>query len=100
MARLRFRVTTIHLDENEDVSAVEAVVRDDTLVAVEHLIGAVRRAGRPWPSGAQAVWLDTAEIVKLFNAADKTTREHLCYEHTGEIYDSLSFIVYGLMDRD
>lgn len=48
MARLRFRVTTVHLDEDEEVEAIDAVVRDDTLVAVEGLIGPVRRAsGNP-----------------------------------------------------
>lgn len=98
MARLRFRVVNIHLDEEEEVSSIWAVVRDDTLVAVERLIGAVEHVGEPRRGGTElCVHLPADQVMKLFNAAGHTT-DDLLREHASEIYDSLSFIVYRLME--
>lgn len=37
--------------------------------------------------------------MKLFNAAGKIAGSHPFYEHTDEIYDSLSFVVYRMMEN-
>lgn len=101
MARLRFRVTTVHLDEDEEVEAINAVVRDDALAAVERLVGAVRRVGEPRRGGTElTVHLDAGEVGKLFHAAGRVSGLHPDHEHTDEIYDSLSFVVYRMMEND
>lgn len=99
MARLRFRVVNIHLDEEEEVASIWAVVRDDTLTAVEKLIGAVERVGEPRRGGTEnCIHLARDQVVELFDKAGKTTKDHLYHEHTQEIDDSLSFVVYQMMN--
>ncbi len=46
------------------------------------------------------IHLDAAEAVKLFHAAGRIPGTDVFSEHAEEIYDSLSFVVYRMMDRD
>ncbi len=101
MARLHFRVVNIHLDEEEEVSSVWAVARDDTVAVIEGLVGAVERVGEPRRGGTEStIHLPHDEMVELFRKAGKFAPIHDEHKHTREIYESLSFIVYGLMERD
>lgn len=101
MARLRFRVATVHFDEEEEVDAIEAVVRDDTLAVIRTLIDDVATLGNPRRGGTElTVGLDLNQVLDLCRAAGKTTGEHPDHEHTHEIYDSLSFVVYRMIERD
>lgn len=103
MAHLRFRVLNVYLDDEEDVKAIDAVVRDDTTRVIHDLVGdaGAEELGAPRRGGTEFVLrLTRSQIYDLFDKVGKTTGEHPDHEHTHEIYDSLSFVVYRMMEDD
>jgi hypothetical protein len=102
MARLRFRVAAIYLDEEEDVERIDAVVRDDTLPVINDLIGAVPVVSTARGGTELTITLDAVTIGKLFIAVGSLSPSIAGdrYKHTSEIWDSLSFVVHRMMDND
>lgn len=103
MARLEFRITTIHLDPDEDVEAITAVVRNDTLAAIGKLLSHENADQIDVVSSDRG---DTEMTVKmpwpvvsaLHSAAGTVDPETPEGKAVGvAVYDSLSQVVYGLM---
>lgn len=98
MAHLKFRVATIVLDEEEDVSSVTAVVDLDAHGLITDLLGSldttdVRRGGTE-----MTVTLPLADMLKLFHEIGRIPGDDPQYARgVHEIYVSLSAVVYGLM---
>lgn len=100
MARLRFRLATIHLDEDEHVAAVETVVRDDTHRVVTELVGQVLVLESRRGDTELVVHLTRRQVLDLFDACGRFTDLTPGHEHTSEVYGSLSMVVHGLMDDE
>lgn len=93
-----FRLTSIALDENEDVSAVIAAASPSTLGVIRELIGDVS-----WSVVSEtesAVTLPVADMRRLFRACGKLPGTDPRHEHTYPVYDSLSHVIYGLMEEE
>lgn len=101
MARLRFRITIIHLDEEEDVEGIDARVHNETHAVIEQLIGERVPVVESDRGGTELVInLGVRQLVDLFGKAGKFAPVHPEHKHTKDIYESLSFVVYGLMEKD
>ena len=98
MANLRFRLTNIALDEEEDVATVTAVVRHDAYAIITKLIGPVETTARERGGTEMTIKLPIDDASALFRACDKMSGEDpepLKSSH--EIYHSLALIFLGLM---
>jgi hypothetical protein len=99
VARLKFRVTRIDLDDDEYVSAVTAVIRDDTLGVVTQLIGEVDVLSSARGNTEMTVRLPAATVARLFNEVGQICGDDPRYDAVGpDVHDSLSMIVYRLME--
>ena len=98
MARLRFRISTIVLDEEEEVCSITAVVRDDTLAVIGKLIGEPPVLHTSRGGTELTIVMPVGDVIRLFHACGKTVGPD--YEHTSEIYESLSFPVYRMIEED
>jgi hypothetical protein len=89
----RFRLTSIALDEQQDVSEVTAAVSTPTLAVIREFLGDV-----PWTvlsESESAVTLPAGDMLRLFRACGKLSGLDPRYGHSHLIYDSLSHVVYG-----
>ena len=98
MSNPKFRLASVAFDENEDVSAVTAAVSTSTLGVIREFLGDV-----PWTVLSEtesAVTIPAPEVLRLFRACGKLPGTDPRYEHTHEVYDSLSLVVYGLIETE
>lgn len=105
MARLKFRITTIHLDDEEDAYGITAVVRDDTFATILDLLGAdaanVAVSDTARGGTELTVMLAAPQMLELFRQVGKVAGDDPRYATgTSDVYDSLSCVVYGLMEKD
>ena len=99
MARLKFRTTNIALDEDEDVAEVTAVVRDDAYEVITSSLGQVRTTATARGGTEMTVVLPVGDAMKLFRECGAMNGLHpLHAKGSSEIYDSLSTVVYGLIE--
>lgn len=98
MAKLRFRITSIALDEDEEVSGITAVVRDDTHQVITGMVGAVDTSNVTRGGTEMTITMPVAQMSGLLRQCGKTTGEDPRAEHTHEIYDSLNWLFCSLMD--
>ena len=97
MSNPKFRLTSIVFDESEEVSAVTAAAGTSTLAVIREFLGNV-----PWTvvsESESSVTLPVAEMLKLFRACGSLPGTDPRYEHTHPIYNSLSLVVYGLIEE-
>lgn len=98
MAHLRFRITSIALDEDEDVSSVTAVVRDDAHDLMLGILGRVATSDVKRGGTEMTVTLPLADMRKLFSEIGRIPGDDPRYElGVSEVYASLSMVFYGLM---
>ena len=98
MARLKFRLTCVTLDKEEDPSDVAAVVDKDAYEVITEILGKVtthdiRRGGTE-----MAISLPINDASKLFHECGKINGLDPRYDKgSGEIYESLTMVFYGIM---
>lgn len=97
MARLKFRITNIALDEEEDVSGITAIVRDDAYEVITDLIGPVDTTAAARGGTEITITLPLAKTTALFRRCGEAFGSDLRYDITCEVYDSLTHIFFGLM---
>ena len=98
MGNPKFRLTSIALDEQENVSAVTAAVSTSTLAVIREFLGDV--GWTVLSESESSVTLPAPEMLELFRACGKLSGRDPRYEHSHEIYDSLSRVVYGLIETE
>jgi hypothetical protein len=98
MARLKFRVSGITLDEEEEVAAITAVVRDDTLAIIRAMIPGVTVADRRRGGTEMTITMSAPDMVKLFGECGQIRGTDPRSEHTSQVYDSIARVLYGLME--
>lgn len=94
---VRFRVTSIALDENEDVAAVTARAGTATLKVITDFLDDVS-----WTVVSEQeseITLPLPDLLKLFHECGGLSGLDPRHEHTHRIYDSLSMVVYGLIEE-
>lgn len=94
---VRFRVTSIALDEGEDVSAVTARASTATLRVIGEFIDDIS-----WTvidESESEIVLPLPDLLKLFRDCGDLSGLDPRHEHTHRIYDSLSVVVYGLIEE-
>lgn len=100
MARLQFRLTTIALNEEEDVREVTAVVRDDTYRLITSLVGDVQTISNGRGGTELTIALPLDVMLKLFHEAGAIPGDDPRFAAgVHDIYDSLTAVVYGLLDE-
>jgi|SRR6516165_2602114 hypothetical protein len=98
MARLKFRLTTIALDEEEDVREVTAVVRDDTYRLITSLVGDVQTISTARGGTELTIALPLDVMLKLFHEVGTIPGNDPRYAAGIEdIYESLTAVVFGLL---
>jgi len=100
MARLNFRLTSIALNDEEEVSAVTAIVRPPTRDLIVDLIGPDAAEFTPAANGFELmVTLPARSMHELFSKAGKLSGTDPRYEMgVYDLYDSLSMVVYRLCE--
>lgn len=99
MARLKFRVTGILLDEEEDVAVVAACVDNDAYEVITGILGEVNTMDTRRGGTEMAISLPVTDALKLFGECGRMNGHDPRYaKGSSEIYDSLSAIVYGLIE--
>ena len=99
MAQLRFRITDLAFDEEEEVSMVTAIARDDTYQVIKELLDRPIVALQMARGGTEhTITLPVQDALELFRLAGRTTGGDPRHEHTHEIYNSLSWVVYSLIE--
>lgn len=96
MSNPRFRLTSVAFDEREDVSSVTAAAGTATLAVIREFLGDV-----PWTVLSEAessVTLPAQDMLRLFRECGKLNGFDSRFAHTHRIYDSLSHVVYGLIE--
>jgi hypothetical protein len=94
----KFRIATVTMNDEEDVSSVTAVAAPATLRVIQRLIGEI-----PFTVlGEQEmqVTLGVPAIRELHAACGKFCGNDLEYEHATEVYDSLSWVLYRMISDD
>lgn len=100
MAHLKFRITNIALDEEEEVASITAVARDDAYEVITGILGDVDTIARERGDTEMTVVLPTPQMLDLFRACGGMNGLDPRHDKGGhEIYDSLSWVVYGLMEN-
>lgn len=97
MARLKFRITNIALDEEEDVSGITAVVRDDAYQVITDMVGPVETTAAARGGTEITIALPIATVRDLFQKVGEINGLDPRHPVTTEVYDSLTAIFYGLM---
>lgn len=97
MARLKFRISSIALDEEEDVSGITAVVRDDAYRIITDMVGPVETTAAARSGTEITIVLPLSATRELFSRCGELNGLDPRHHVTGEVYDSLSTIFYGLM---
>jgi hypothetical protein len=98
MARLKFRLTCITLDEEEDPKDVAAVVDSDAYEVITGFLGKVTTTDTRRGGTEMAIVIPIANASKLFHECGKLNGLDPRYgKGSGEIYDSLTMVFYGIM---
>jgi hypothetical protein len=87
------------MNEDEDVSAITAAARSDTLSVIKDILGDdpyVLSYGRP----GTEITLPAEGVVKLFRECGNMRGTDPRSPQGHEIYDSLARVYYGLMSDD
>lgn len=95
---VRFRVTSIALDEQENVAAVTARAGSATLRVIAEFID-----GLSWQvidERESEIVLPLPGLLKLFHDCGGLNGLDPRHDHTHRIYDSLSMVVYGLIETE
>lgn len=99
MARLKFRTASIILDEEEEVREITAIVVDDTLKVITDILGQVTTLRSARGGAEMTIVLPVAKLLELFHACGRMNGYDPRYSMGGhEIYDSLSIVVYRLIE--
>lgn len=93
-----FRVTTIHLDRDQEVSAVQAVADDVTVDWIRLTVSGGMDITGGDPQGT-LIRMPVTTMLELFRAAGKVPGNDPWGPHAHVIYDSLSHVVYGLIEE-
>lgn len=98
MARLQFRITSIALNDEEDVSEVTAVVRDDAYEVIKGILGDVTTTATARGGTEMTIVLPIIDAADLFRACGQMNGLDPRYaKGSHEIYESLTAVFYGLM---
>lgn len=100
MARLRFRITTIALDEEEDVSEVTAVVDGDTHRLISEVLDSVTTTDTRRGGTETTIVLPVSDALELFDWCGKRNGLDEGWASSSEIWRSLSTVVYGLIEGE
>lgn len=93
-----FRITSIGLDEDQNVSGITAVASMATLAVVRDFLPDVS-----WTVLSEAeneFCMPVTELLSLFRACGGLNGFDPRHDHTYVIYDSLARVVYGLMEDE
>jgi hypothetical protein len=93
-----FRVTTISLDRDQEVSVVQAIASPDTA----SWIGSLAVSGMDITGGAPdgtLVRMTALTLMEVFSASGKVRGDDPCYPHSHAVYDSLARVVFGLIEE-
>ena len=93
-----FRVTTIWLDRDQEVSAVAAVADDITVDWIRVTVSGGMDITGGDPQGT-LIKMPVTTMLELFRAAGKVPGNDPWGPHAHVIYDSLSSVVYGLIEE-
>ncbi len=101
MARLKFRATRISLNEEEDVSEVTALVDIDAYGLITDILGPVHTTVTARGGTEMTVTLPVADALTLWRACGSMNGLDPRYDKgSHDIWESLSRIVYGLIEED
>ncbi|MFF5261401.1 hypothetical protein ACFY4C_20860 [Actinomadura viridis] len=99
MARLQFRVISIALDAEEEVARITALARNDAYEVITGILGQVQTPTRERGGTEMTVILPVSQMLDLFRECGRMNGYDPRHDRGGhEIYESLSSVVYGLMD--
>ncbi len=99
MAKLKFRVTTIALDDEEDVASVTAIVRDDAYQVLTGILGWEPATATARGGTEMTVELSAADMMTLLRECGSISSYDPRYDAgSGEIYAAMNWIYYSLMD--
>ena len=93
-----FRVTTITLDRDQEVSAVQAVADDVTVDWIRLTVSGGMDITGGDPQGT-LIRMPVGTMLELFRLAGKMPGTDPAYPHAHVIYDSLSRVVFGLIEE-
>jgi len=94
-----FRITSIQLDQDEDVASVCARATDATCDVIAGMLpGDPGWLGEPAPDGYRKVTLQRPAMGRMHFLTGKIRGTDPRHEVTGEIYDSLCMVIYGLIE--
>lgn len=97
--RADFRVTRIDLDREEDVANVVAVTTPAVVKTIGEVLGAEPEVLATTRGGTEVeLRLGSQQVLDVFNGFGKFPGSDP--RHCGDVYDSLSHVVYGLMEDD
>jgi len=94
----RCRVSSVAFDEGQEVSTVTMIVSTGTLEAIKAFVPEATWTVRS--ETENEVTLLVQDMLTLFRHAGRTSGLDPRYPHTSQIYDSLTMVVYGLMEDD
>jgi hypothetical protein len=98
MAQLHFRITDIALDEEEDVTALTAVVDRGIFEVITGILPKVTTTDERRGGTEMVITLPIADAQKVWRECGRMTGADPRYaKGTTEIYDSMCMVVYGLM---
>ena len=98
MTKMNFRVTSIELDPDEDVTAVRAMATAEAARVIAGFGGIEPPSVPVGPDGPRLMTFSVPQIMKLHEATGKIRGDDPVYPVTTEIYDSLCMVIYGLIE--
>lgn len=98
MANPKFRLASVAFDENEDVSSVTAVASASTLAVIREFLGDI--GWTVLSESESSVTFPVSQALELFDATGKVNGLDPRSEHTSPVWNSLSTVVYGLIETE
>lgn len=101
MTKQHFRLMSIELNPDEEVTAVHAMATAEAadLITERFLTGERFDSGEIGKDGRRLIVLLAPQVTRLHDGTGKVTGLDPAHEITFEIYDSLCIVIFGLMEE-
>lgn len=100
MAKLQFRVTNIRFDEEEEVTELTAIVRNDAYKVITGILANVNTTNTARGGTEMTIILPVSDAMNLFRECGKMTGLDPWSEQGGqEIWKSLNWVYCSLIDE-
>jgi hypothetical protein len=100
MAKLQFRITNIRFDDDEEVTELTAVVRDDAFGVIAGIIEDVNTVNTARCDTEMTVVLPVKDAMTLYRECGSMNGLDPRHEQGGhQIWDSLNWVYCSLMDE-